>query len=117
MTRTFTIAQARALLPAVREQAARIIVLRADLTEARGHRREGGPGLAEVKALEAHLQEALEWFPARGIELKGVAPLLVDFPAELDGEPVLLCWLENEPALDWYHPLMLGFMARRRLPS
>jgi hypothetical protein len=117
MDRLFTVAEARALLPAVKAQAERIIVLRADLTEARGQRRPGGPGLPELKAMEAHLQEALDWFGAQGIEVKGVAPLLVDFPAELDGEPVLLCWLENEPELAWYHPLMLGFMARRRLPE
>lgn len=116
MDRTFTVAEARALLPRVHAQAARIIALRADLTESRGHVREGSPGLPEVKAMEAHLQEALDWFPAQGIQVKGIAPLLIDFPADLDGEPVLLCWLENEPELVWYHPLMLGFMARRRLP-
>jgi hypothetical protein len=116
MDRTFTIAEARALMPEVRRRAERIIVLRADLTEARGHRREDGPGLPEVKAMEAHLQEALDWFGAEGIQVKGVAPLLVDFPADLGGELVALCWLENEPDLGWYHPLMLGFMARRRLP-
>jgi hypothetical protein len=116
MDRLFTLAEARALLPAVLEQAARIIPLRADLTEARGHRHPDGPGLPEVKAMEAHLQDALDWFPGQGIEVKGFAPLLVDFPAELDGELVQLCWLENEPDLGWYHPLMLGFPARRRLP-
>jgi hypothetical protein len=104
-------------MPEVLAHADRIIALRADLTEARGHRREPGPRIAEVKAMEAHLQEALDWFPEQGIQVKGIAPLLIDFPSDLDGEPVLLCWLENEPALDWYHPLMLGYMARRRLPS
>lgn len=116
MSRTFTLAEAHALMPEVLARAERIIGLRADLTEARGHRRPDGPGLPEVKAMEAHLQEAIDWFGSEGIHLKGVAPLLVDFPADLEGEPVLLCWLENEPALAWYHPLMLGFMARRRLP-
>jgi hypothetical protein len=29
--------------------------------------------------------------------------------------PVLLCWLEGEPELSWYHRLDLGFLARRRL--
>jgi hypothetical protein len=46
-----------------------------------------------------------------------LAPLLVDFPGALDdGTPVLLCWLEGEPALDWYHRLDLGYAGRRRLP-
>jgi hypothetical protein len=117
MQRTFTIDEARALMPQVRQRAARIIDLRATLTEARAHRRAdvAAPALPELKAMEAHLQEALDWFPEQGIQVKGFAPLLIDFPADLDGEPVLLCWLENEPELDWYHPLMLGFMARRPL--
>jgi hypothetical protein len=29
---------------------------------------------------------------------------------------VLLCWLESEPELAWYHRLDLGFAGRRRLP-
>ncbi|HEY2125863.1 MAG TPA: DUF2203 family protein [Streptosporangiaceae bacterium] len=29
------------------------------------------------------------------MDVKGVAPLLVDFPATLNGETVLLCWLEG----------------------
>jgi hypothetical protein len=50
-----------------------------------------------------------------GVEVKGLAPLLLDFPAEFDGVPVLLCWLEGEQRLDWYHRLDLGFAGRRRL--
>ncbi len=52
-----------------------------------------------------------------GVELKGWAPLLLDFPADLDGVPVLLCWLEGDRALEWYHRADLGFMGRRRLES
>jgi hypothetical protein len=50
-----------------------------------------------------------------GAELKGWAPVLVDFPADLDGVPVLLCWLEGDPGLEWYHRADLGFAGRRRL--
>ncbi|HEX8346789.1 MAG TPA: DUF2203 family protein [Actinoplanes sp.] len=42
--------------------------------------------------------------------------MLVDFPADLGGVPVLLCWLEGEAELGWYHRLDLGFAGRRRLP-
>jgi hypothetical protein len=51
-----------------------------------------------------------------GAELKGVAPLLVDFPAALDGVAIHLCWLEGETDLRWYHRQDLGFAARRPLP-
>jgi hypothetical protein len=30
--------------------------------------------------------------------------------------PVLLCWLEGEEELAWYHHVGLGFAGRRRLP-
>jgi hypothetical protein len=29
---------------------------------------------------------------------------------------VLLCWLEGDRSLGWYHRLDLGFAGRRRLP-
>ncbi len=111
----YTVASARALMPEVLQRAERIATLRADLAEARMRPSPDGPGLPELKSMEAHLQEAIDWFGEQGIEVKGLAPLLIDFPAELDGEPVLLCWLENEPELDWYHPVQLGFLGRRRL--
>jgi hypothetical protein len=121
METSFTLSQARALVPALRRHVHQLAALRADLADAqlalqRGEQPAVG-GLPEVKALEAHLQEAVDWFGQRGIQLKGIAPVLVDFPSWLDGEPVLLCWLEGEASLDWYHRPELGFMGRRRLPG
>jgi hypothetical protein len=117
----FTIEEARQLLPEVRARAEDLVTVRADLVEIRQALSDGSPsplgGLAEAKALEARLSELLGWFPASGIELKGLAPLLIDFPAVLDGEPVLLCWLEGEPQLGWYHKASHGFAGRRRIPS
>jgi len=117
----FTLDQARAVIPELQQQVAHLVELRADLVEAeaalrRGERPAAG-GLPEVKALEARLQEAVDWFEPRGIQLKGIAPVIVDFISELDGEPVLLCWIEGEPSLGWYHRPELGFMGRRRLPD
>ena len=34
----------------------------------------------------------------------------------LDGEPVLLCWLEGEAQLGWYHKADHGFAGRHRSP-
>jgi hypothetical protein len=63
------------------------------------------------------LGELLGWFPAQGLEVKGLAPLLLDFPAEFDGVSVRLCWLEGEFELGWYHRSDLGIVGRRRLPA
>ncbi len=118
--RIFTLAEARALLPEVRVQMEAIVAARADLAELAFDLRTGRPsplgGLPERKAYEARVDEAIGWFTIQGIELKGIAPVLVDFPAFLRGRSVRLCLLEGEPALAWYHRTDLGFAGRRRLP-
>jgi hypothetical protein len=119
MDRAFTVAQARALMPELLSRADELIEVRASLVElqlalAEGERSPLG-GLPEAKAFQAQLSELVGWFSTEGLELKGIAPLLLDFPSELAGEPVLLCWLEGERELGWYHKLAHGFAGRRRL--
>lgn len=114
MDRQFTLAEARGLMPEVQRRAAAYIDLRADFAEARAAGAARG-GLAELKSLEARLHEQLEWFHTEGIQVKGVAPLLIDFPSSRNGRNILLCWLEGEPELAWYHPVESGFMGRRRI--
>jgi hypothetical protein len=119
--RLFGIPEARALLPEVRRRAGALIEVRANLTELSVDLRRMGSsalgGVPEMKALQARLDDMLEWFREQGIELKGLAPFLIDFPAELDGISVRLCWLEGEQALEWYHRSDLGIAGRRRLPG
>lgn len=116
----FTLDDARALMPEVLAKAAEIVRLRADLSELTLELRTAGSseigGLPEAKAYEARLGEQLGWFTDQGIEVKSFAPLLIDFPARLDGRSVRLCWLEGEPELGWYHLTELGFPGRRPLP-
>lgn len=120
MDRTFTLDEARALLPELREVAADVVAVRADLVELQTALSQGESsslgGRAEVKALEARLSELLSWFPAQGLQVRGWAPLLLDFPSYLDGEEILLCWLEGDDAIAWYHRPEHGFAGRRRLP-
>ena len=112
--------EARAELARLRPLLDELVALRADAAELAAALAPGGPptslgGMPEWKAATARLDELMTAVQETGVELKGLAPLLVDFPAELDGVPVLLCWLEGEPALDWYHRSDLGFAGRRRL--
>ena len=120
MSRRFSYAQATALLPEVFRVTADIVEVRADLAELGDALTNGTEsplgGVAEIKALEARLHELLGWFPANGIEVKGAAPVVIDFPGTLLGADVLLCWLEGETELGWYHRPELGFLGRRRLP-
>lgn len=121
MDRTFTLAEARDLLPEVQARAGEVIEVRACLVEIQAALTTGVSsrlgGLPEAKGFQARLSEIVSWFSAAGLEVKGIAPLLLDFPSELAGEPVLLCWLEGERELGWYHPVAYGFAGRRRIPS
>jgi hypothetical protein len=42
---------------------------------------------------------------------------LVDFPAIIDGQEVLLCWHSDEPDVRWYHGFEDGFAGRRAIPE
>lgn len=115
----FTLDEALALMPEVLAHADQTVRLRADFAELSQDLRIGEVsalgGVPEQKALEARLNEELTWFSEQGLEVKGFAPLLLDFPAQLDGRPVQLCWLEGDRELGWYHRSDLGFAGRRRL--
>jgi hypothetical protein len=116
----FTLAEAREelerLLPVLDE----IVGLRADAAELAaacqaGARSDLLGGLPEFKAAQARLDELLTQVQQTGAELKGLAPLLIDFPGEHAGREVLFCWLEGDRELIWYHRGDLGFPGRRRL--
>lgn len=112
----FTLEEARQVLAELRPVLSELVTLRAEATELAAAVRGGRPGLADLKAYEARLDELMTTVQQTGVELKGWAPLLLDFPADLHGVPVLLCWLEGEGALTWYHRADLGFAGRRPLP-
>ncbi len=116
----FDVAEARAELAGLRPALDEFVVIRADAAElaaslAAGQAPTPLGGLPEFKAAQARLDELMTEIQQTGVELKGFAPLLLDFPAELDDVPVLLCWLEGDAGLEWYHRLDLGFAGRRPL--
>jgi hypothetical protein len=116
----FTVEEARAELVRLRPLLEEIVGVRADAAELAASVAAGGPatalgGLPELKAAEARLDELMAAVQRTGADLKGLAPLLLDFPSEVAGTPVLLCWLEGEAELGWYHRGDLGFLGRRRL--
>jgi hypothetical protein len=120
VARVYTVEQARAALAQLRPAIEDLISVRADAAELGMAMHQGMPsplgGLPEFKAAQARLDELVSAMLAADLQLKGIAPLLLDFPAELDGVPVLLCWLEGDRELDWYHRADLGFAGRRPLP-
>ena len=124
MPRTFTYEDAAALLPEAQRRIGEVAALVAELEQLSRAIDAGGvwPGEApEVESLEARIAEALGWFEQRGIQVKGVAPALLDFPARAtaDGRviDVLLCWREGEEAIAWYHPPETGYLGREPIAS
>lgn len=119
MPSTFRVQQARAVLRSLRPVLDELIEVRADAAELAAALSAGLPsslgGLPELKAAQARFDELLSQVAAAEVEIKGIAPLLLDFPSELAGEPVLLCWLEGDADLAWYHRTDLGFLGRRPL--
>jgi arsenite methyltransferase len=116
----FTVALARAELARLRPLLEEFVTLRADAAElatalAGGASASVPGGVPELKGAQARLDELVERLLASGVQVKGFAPLLLDFPAELDGVQVLLCWLEGDHDLLWYHRADLGFAGRRLL--
>ncbi|HEY7174718.1 MAG TPA: DUF2203 domain-containing protein [Micromonosporaceae bacterium] len=113
------LSEARKRLRSLRTHLDAIVDLRADLAELRadldehGHSPRGG--LAEAKALEARLYTELEAISDADTQLKGYAPLLLDFPGQRDGVAVLWCWLEGDDDIEWYHREDCGFAGRRRV--
>jgi hypothetical protein len=116
----FTVPEARRELGRLRPVLDELVALRADAAELAAALADGRPtalgGLPELKAAQARLDELMTTVQETGAELKGFAPLLIDFPADLDGVPVLLCWLEGDEDLAWYHRADVGFAGRRPLP-
>ena len=75
-----------------------------------------------VVALERRIQKIardVETFQAEleslGIQLKDRRIGLIDFPSELDGRPMLLCWQLGEPSIQFWHDPDSGFAGRQPL--
>lgn len=127
----FTLEQAEALLPRVREellamQACKreLDALRAELEQAversSGNGHVPGQDALEQKrrraeALVEDLNERLARITGWGVQLKGIDEGLVDFPSEREGRVVLLCWRLGEERIAWWHDLDAGFAGRQPL--
>ena len=50
-----------------------------------------------------------------GVLFKGFDTGLVDFPAAIDGRPLLLCWQLGEESVQYWHEETAGFIGRQPL--
>ena len=111
--RLFTVAEAQRTLPLVRAIVGDILALGAEAQEILS----AGGRTPRIEELEDQLHELLAELEAMGCFYKdwNFQIGLVDFPAEVDGETVFLCWRSDEPALSHYHRIEDGYRGRRPL--
>ncbi len=124
----FTVEQANRMLPLVRRIVHDIVDGYAEWQRligafevASGRGRAGAPDAEaeqlqkEAQRLAADIEGCQAELARLGVEFKGYELGLVDFPAELDGRPVYLCWQLGEPAVTHWHDRDAGYAGRRPL--
>lgn len=133
-SRQFTIDEANQLLSALREELEQLKQMQHDARQKYeemrdirevGYRPDGNlimlSDYQETKRqfdqIVADANRILSSINQRGCRVTDVEAGLIDFPAEVDGTPVYLCWQKDEPEVGYYHGLEEGFAGRRPLPQ
>lgn len=132
MDRSFTLAEAEALLPRITPLLEEIQRLRAEYLageerlEALQEKLQGNghvsqPQAVQARAEMAHAVQEIERTVAAinelGVLVKDLETGLVDFPAERHGREVYLCWRLGEPGIGWWHPTDTGVAGRRPIET
>jgi hypothetical protein len=127
--RTFTLEEARELLPRVRSVAEQIVEHKRRLDEAESSRdalrariAANGGDITPSESAEAEqgVTREAETIAALVDELQDLGVLvkdldlgLVDFPTLRDGEIVLLCWHAGEEEIGYWHGIEEGYAGRK----
>ncbi len=104
----------RELLPRLRDARRALIDASERITDAVAADGGGVAGSDWFRAQQI-LKADVEELARRGIILRDPEAALVDFPSELDGRRVLLCWRLDENDVGWYHDEHAGFRGRQPL--
>ncbi len=70
---------------------------------------------AEVREHAVVVRDLLVELQSYGVQMKGLELGLIDFPADIDGKRVLLCWQYGEDEVSYYHAPDEGFAGRKPL--
>lgn len=68
---------------------------------------------AERVKAEQKLRDAFAEIDAMGVQVKDLDIGLLDFPCEVDGRTVLLCWKLGETSITHWHGTDEGFAGRK----
>ncbi len=127
--RSFTPSEANSALEEVRPVAERLVALRARMRELEREQGElvtaiggngGGYAATDLNAAQSELSglaeaaiACVERLEELGVTIKDLDLGLLDFPAEREGEDVLLCWHVGEDSVAFWHGLDEGYAGRK----
>ena len=125
----FTLDEAIALLPAMRQMLTEIQQRKHELeqrsarldgllasTSGNGHHATDVAAMRqELQAAATQLQQLMSELDATGAVLKGIDEGLVDFASMREGRVVYLCWRLGEETISFWHEMDTGFAGRQPL--
>jgi hypothetical protein len=128
--RTFTLNEAQMLLPVLESLLRNALSGRQLMQEVEGEMQElshriflnGGTHVdvvavarrkAERTKAEQRAKDALAEIDSIGVQVKDIDIGLLDFPCEVDGRTVLLCWKMGEKSITHWHGTEEGFAGRK----
>jgi hypothetical protein len=120
--RVYTVEEANAKLDDLRERLPRIREARQVLLQGAELVRErvatdggGASGGRDYWEAQSTLRAEIERLAEENIVLRDPETGLVDFPGELDGRRVWLCWRLGEDRVGHFHEVDAGFVGRKPL--
>ncbi len=134
MPRTFTLSEAETLLPVLESllrsaMQAKALIEEVDAEFEAVRSRvfmNGGSSLdivalarrkAEKEKAIQRAKDAVAEIDAAGVQVKDLDIGLLDFPCQVEGEIVLLCWKLGEKGITHYHSTTEGFAGRKPIDS
>lgn len=131
--RYFTLEEANETLDELRPLAERMVELRRELVEAQASRASLGAQVgtnggdltpSDFAEADERLEQAatelaacVERIQSAGVLVKDLDRGLLDFPAQRDGEEILLCWHLGEDEIRFWHGVDEGFAGRKPLDA
>jgi hypothetical protein len=131
VSRIYTLRDADAILPDITVVVQRLRDLRDEVVTIRdAHRQreaaitgeesstpDDDPELTRLRlrtrGLVDQMQADAAWLDERDIVLRDISTGLLDFPAEVHGQPIWLCWRLGESTVTAWHTQEQGFAGRR----
>lgn len=130
MEKTFTLDEAQTLLPVLESLLLRAMQAKQRIEEIEKQFQKvnhdiymrGGVDLdivplarlrAESDKGVQHIKDSMAEIESTGAQVKDLDLGLLDFPCQVDGEVILLCWKLGEPRISHWHGVAEGFAGRK----